>query len=167
MFALCVQSAGGLVQDKNTRLADKSAGNGHPLLLAARQVGPFLSNTWRQVPQTQVNLHPSRENVLVLDDGSKKKPITCVVLLWEVADEVVGVGLDGGLDHGVGVHVAQTIGDVLLHCPSKQNRLLTHQRHLQQGETRPLCSERSCIWTTGKSSATMWTKYGPTMFGPL
>lgn len=52
--------------------------------------------------------------------------ITCLVLFWESADEVVGVGLDGGLDHLTGGRVAQPIGDVFLHRPSKQNRLLTH-----------------------------------------
>lgn len=62
--------------------------------------------------------------------------LTGLVLFWEGADEVVGVGLDGGLDHGTGGRVAQTVGDVLLHRPSKQNRLLTHQRHLREEETR-------------------------------
>lgn len=59
--------------------------------------------------------------------------ITCLVSFWQGADKVVGVGLDGGLDHSVGGRVAQTIGDVLLHRTSKQNWLLTHQRHLQEG----------------------------------
>lgn len=54
MFTLCIQSAGGLVQDENTRFTDESSGNGHPLLLAPRQMGSFLSNTWRTLKRHRI-----------------------------------------------------------------------------------------------------------------
>lgn len=35
VFALCVQGAGGLIQDENSRVADQRSGDGHSLLLAS------------------------------------------------------------------------------------------------------------------------------------
>ena len=57
--------------------------------------------------------------------------ITCLVACREAADELVSVSLGGRLLHGLHGDVAEAVGDVLLHRPSKQHRLLAHQTDLQ------------------------------------
>ena len=44
----------------------------------------------------------------------------------------MSISLGGSLHHILHWDVRQAIGDVLLDCPSKQHRLLAHQRNLQK-----------------------------------
>ena len=49
VLTLCIQGAGRLVQDKDTRVTDQSSCDGHPLFLSPWQLGAFLSNTWGMI----------------------------------------------------------------------------------------------------------------------